>query len=277
MKRKRFAGRWGSRAALILICVLMMFPFFWIIVGSVEPLRDVLSNPPHFWPTHFQWSNFPRAWEAAPFSTYYRNSIVVTTAIVCGQVVTCSLAAYALTFMRLRWRPALFFLILVALMVPGQVSIIPVFVEMHAIGWINTLQVLIVPFFGSAFGIFLLRQAFTNVPNSLIEAARLDGASHWKTLYRIVVPNTRPAIWTLIILNAIFHYNDLFWPLMFTNSTGVRTLPVGLALFFQSEGGALTPWNLMMAASVFIVVPLFVLYIVGQRYLVRGVVSSGIK
>ncbi len=276
MRRKRRLHRWLVRCALIAVTILVVFPFFWILVGSLEPLRNVLSNPPHFLPIPPRWSNYPRAWAAAPFGTYYRNSIIVTTAIVAGQVVTCSMGAYALTFLRLRMRTLLFFLVIIGLMVPEQVSIVPVFLEMHDLGWINTYAALIVPFLGSAFGIFLLRQSFISIPPALVEAARMDGASHWRTLTRVVIPNARPALITLVILNAVFHYNDLFWPLMFTNTNSVRTLPVGLALFFASQGD-LTPWNLLMASDVFIVVPLFILFFVGQRYLVQGVATTGIK
>ncbi len=273
---RTYVGPNVARLVLILVAAAVIFPFYWILIGSVEPNNAVLVSPPHLWPVAVHLSNFVKAWRAAPFGIYYVNSLFVTSAIVFGQVITCALAAYALTFIRMPFKGLLFFLVLVGLMSPEQVSVVPVFLEMHDLGWINTYQALIIPFLGSAFGIFLLRQSFRSIPPSLIEAARIDGAPHWRTLVGIVVPNTRPAFITLIVLNSIFHYNDLFWPLMFTNTDNVRTLPIGLDMFFGSQEG-LVPWNQMMAADVFIVIPMFLLFFFAQRYLVEGVVSTGIK
>jgi len=133
-----------------------------------------------------------------------------------------------------------------------------------------------VPFLASAFGIFLLRQSFLRVPRPLIEASRLDGASHLDILFRIIVPLSRPGFITLIVLNFIWHYNDFFWPLIMTNSDDYRTLPVGLAMFIQS-GEGLVPWNQLMAADIFTVIPLFIIFFVAQRYLVNGLLASGLK
>src|ERR671937_2847346 len=146
-----------SRLLLIVICASVAFPFFWIAVNSLQPLSLVLDTPPHFWPAQPQWHNYPDAWHAEPFGQFYVNSIVVSTAIIVGQVITCALAAYALSWVDLPLKGVLFFLILVALMVPEQLIVVPVFLELHAVNWINSYQALIVPFLASAFGIFLLR------------------------------------------------------------------------------------------------------------------------
>lgn len=265
-----------SRLMLVVICLAVAFPFFWIAVNSLQPLADVLATPPHFWPAQPQWHNYPDAWHAEPFGQFYINSLVVNTAIIVGQVLTCALAAYGLSWIDFPFKNALFFLILVALMVPEQLIIVPVFLELHAVQWINTYQALIVPFLTSAFGIFLLRQSFLRVPRALVEAARIDGASHPWVLIRIVAPLSLPGFITLIVLNFIWHYNDFFWPLIMTNSDQFRTLPVGLAMFVQS-GEGLVPWNQLMAADIFTVAPLFVIFFVAQRYLVNGIVSSGLK
>lgn len=265
-----------SRLLLIIICASVAFPFFWIAVNSLQPLSLVLATPPHFWPAQPHWHNYADAWHAEPFGQFYVNSIVVSTAIIVGQVITCALAAYALSWVDLPLKGVLFFLILVALMVPEQLIVVPVFLELHAVNWINSYQALIVPFLTSAFGIFLLRQSFLRVPRALVEAARIDGASHLWVLLRVVAPLSLPGFITLIVLNFIWHYNDFFWPLIMTNTDQYRTLPVGLAMFVQS-GEGLVPWNQLMAADIFSVIPLFVIFFVAQRYLVNGIVSSGLK
>jgi multiple sugar transport system permease protein/sn-glycerol 3-phosphate transport system permease protein len=265
-----------SRLLLVIICASVAFPFFWIAVNSPQPLSLVLATPPHVWPAQPQWHNYGDAWHAEPFGQFYVNSIVVSTAIIVGQVITCALAAYALSWVDLPLKGVLFFLILVALMVPEQLIVVPVFLELHAVNWINSYQALIVPFLASAFGIFLLRQSFLRVPRALVEAARIDGASHLWVLLRVVAPLSLPGFITLIVLNFIWHYNDFFWPLIMTNTDQYRTLPVGLAMFVQS-GEGLVPWNQLMAADIFSVIPLFVIFFVAQRYLVNGIVSSGLK
>jgi multiple sugar transport system permease protein/sn-glycerol 3-phosphate transport system permease protein len=275
-RRRSLLRRSLSRLLLIVICASVAFPFFWIAVNSLQPLSLVLATPPHFWPAQPQWHNYADAWHAEPFGQFYVNSIVVSTAIIVGQVITCALAAYALSWVDLPFKGVLFFLILVALMVPEQLIVVPVFLELHAVNWINSYQALIVPFLASAFGIFLLRQSFLRVPRALVEAARIDGASHLWVLLRVVAPLSLPGFITLIVLNFIWHYNDFFWPLIMTNSNQYRTLPVGLAMFVQS-GEGLVPWNQLMAADIFSVIPLFVIFFVAQRYLVNGIVSSGLK
>ena len=275
-RRRSLLRRSLSRLLLIVICASVAFPFFWIAVNSLQPLALVLATPPHFWPAQPHWHNYADAWHAEPFGQFYVNSIVVSTAIIVGQVITCALAAYALSWVDLPFKGVLFFLILVALMVPEQLIVVPVFLELHAVNWINSYQALIVPFLTSAFGIFLLRQSFLRVPRALVEAARIDGASHFWVLLRVVAPLSLPGFITLIVLNFIWHYNDFFWPLIMTNTDQYRTLPVGLAMFVQS-GEGLVPWNQLMAADIFSVIPLFVIFFVAQRYLVNGIVSSGLK
>jgi len=275
-RARTWRQRLPARLLLVAICASVAFPFFWILVNSLQPAAAVFATPPRFWPTHPQWRNYPDAWGAEPFGQFYVNSLLVSTAIIAGQVVTSGLAAYALSWVEFRLKGAVFFLILVALMIPEQLIVVPVFLELHTVNWINTYQALIVPFLASAFGIFLLRQSFLRVPRPLIEAARLDGASHLQVFARVVAPLSLPGFITLIVLNFIWHYNDFFWPLIMTNSDQYRTLPVGLAMFVQS-GEGLVPWNQLMAADIFTAIPLFVIFLVAQRYLVNGIVSSGLK
>lgn len=207
----------------------------------------------------------------------YINSIVVAGGIILGQLFTTAMGAYALTRIEFRGRRAVFMVILSTMMVPIQLTFIPAFLILSRLNWIDTYQALIVPFIASGFGIFLLRQSFMQVPMALIDAARMDGASHWAILRHVMVPLARPAIITLAVLNFVFHYNQFFWPLIVTNSNDMRTLPVGLASMVLSSGTGGTQWNQLMAADVFTLVPLIALFSLGQKYLTQTPMTAGVK
>jgi multiple sugar transport system permease protein/sn-glycerol 3-phosphate transport system permease protein len=197
--------------------------------------------------------------------------------IIAGQIVTSSLAAYALTQLRFRGRGLVFLFIISTMLVPIQATFIPAYIILSRLHWINTYWALIVPFVGSGFGVFLMRQAFLVVPPSLVDAARIDGAGHWTILTRILLPLARPAVIALAALSFVFHYNDFFWPLIVTNTSAMRTLPVGLATMILTEGSKGTQWNHVMAADVFTVAPILVGFFFLQRYLVPTSLLSGGK
>lgn len=266
-----------SYVVLAGVSLVILVPIWWILVSAVSPLHALFSATPVLWPATVQWGNFGRAWHAAPFAIYYLNSLWVNAVIVGLQLTTSSLAAYAFVFTRFAGQRLLFGLVVGAMMIPAQATFIVNFLTLRDVNWVNTYQALIVPFVGSAFGIFLLRQAFLSIPHELIEAMRVDGAGHLRTLWSLVLPNARPALITLAILNYVFHFNSLFWPLVITNSDQFRVLPVGLSMFLQQEGGSGIQWNLMMAADVFSLLPMILLFLVGQRYIVKGVAASGLK
>lgn len=253
-------------------------PLLWMASMALQDLAAVYSYPPHLIPKDPQWQNFAQAWKAQPFAVFYFNSVVVSTSIIIGQLITVSMAAYALTQLHFPGREKLFLLILATMMVPAQVTFIPAFLVLKQLDWINTYQALIVPFLTSAFGIFLIRQSFLRVPQSLIDAARIDGAGHLRILWNVMVPLSRPALLTMVLLNFVWHYNDFFWPLVVTNSVDMRTLPIGLATFVQTQGsGEGTPWHLIMAADLFTVAPMILLYFIGQRFITQGALTSGMK
>jgi multiple sugar transport system permease protein len=196
---------------------------------------------------------------------------VLTTA---GQVLTSAMAAYAFARMEWRGRNAVFVLYLITLMVPSQVTIVPLFIFMRLLGWVNTYQALILPGLFSAFGTFLLRQSFMGIPRELEEAAVLDGASHWTVFRRVVLPLSGPALATLTVFSFMGSWNAYLWPLFVARDNTIFTLPVGLA---QLHGQYLTQWNLVMAGAVISIIPILVVYLFAQKAFVRGVALTGIK
>ncbi len=262
---------------LLLAAVLIAVPFVWLVSLSLQEPQAVFRYPPRFVPERFVWSSYPDAWRALPFGRMYLNSVLTSGLIVLGQVVTSCLAAYGLTQLRFRGRHLAFLVIISTMMVPVQATFIPAYVIVSRLGWVDTYWALVVPFVASGFGVFLMRQAFLVVPKALVEAARIDGAGHWTILTRILIPLARPAIVTLAALSFTFHYNVFFWPLIVTNSARMRTLPVGLATMILPEGSHGTQWNQVMAADVFTIVPLLVVFVLLQRHLAPTSLTAGVK
>ncbi|WEG13509.1 carbohydrate ABC transporter permease [Pullulanibacillus sp. KACC 23026] len=266
-----------GHALLIIACASILIPIYWMIVSAFEPNSDILSTTPHFFPSHFAPGNLLTALKAQPFGRFFLNSCIMSALIVFCQVVTSSLAAYALVFIPMHRSKGWFFLILLAMMIPMQATFIPVYLILSKVHLINTYMGLVLPFAGSAFGIFLLRQGFVSVPKAIVHAARIDGASEWRILGTIVLPNAKPIIITLVLLNFVFHYNDLFWPLISTNAANMRVVPVALSYFLSQEPGQTLQWNLLMAADLVTILPALALFLLGQRYIVRGIMSSAVK
>lgn len=269
---------WMVYALLVPIAVVIIVPIWSVMVASVSPLSSIQSGSLLLWPTSFHFGNFARAWKAEPFGRFYLNSVFVTIAIVVLQLTTSSLAAYAFVFVRFRLSKLLFTLVVAAMFIPLQATFVASYVLMADFHWVNSYQALIVPFAASAFGIFLLTQSFRAFPSDLIECARVDGASHVRAMWSIVLPNMKPALATLAVLNFVFHFNYFFWPLVVTTSNAYRVLPVGLTMMLsQASSGRSVPWNLMMAADLFMIVPLVLIFVVAQRVMVRGFMYAGLR
>lgn len=265
----------ASYALLTIAAALCLAPVYWMIRTSLMPTNNLLSSA--LWPAHPAWSNFAAAWRAQPFLLYLWNSVFTNGAIVALQVMTSSLAAYALVFIPLRGKRWLFFAVLVAMMVPMQATFVPVYTMLSAVHLINTYGALILPYAGSAFGIFLMRQGFLTLPRDIVDAARVDGASEWWILTRVVLPNSKPTVVTLVLLNFVYHYNSLFWPLVATNSTNMRVVPVALSYFLTQDAGQTLQWNYAMAFDIFAIAPVVILFLIGQRYFVQGVAQTAVK
>ncbi|WP_018130287.1 carbohydrate ABC transporter permease [Effusibacillus pohliae] len=259
----------------VVVSLIFLFPFAWLVLTSMKSLGEAVVFPPKWLPSTVHWENFVQAWQSGPFITYFFNSLLVTLAILFLQLVTGVPAAYAFARYQFKGSKVLFGLTLIALMIPPQITFLPVFIQMSGWGLINTYVPLILPYAASAFGIFLLRQAFMQVPEEVLEAARLDQASEWKIMWKIMVPMARPVLVTFGLFSFIYHWNDYFWPLVMTNQDLVRTLPVGIARLKASEGGV--AWNIVMAGNMILVVPILIVYLIAQRQIIKAFVYSSVK
>ncbi|TYR73442.1 carbohydrate ABC transporter permease [Rossellomorea vietnamensis] len=259
---------------LILGSLLMLLPFIWMISTSLKSSGEVMTMPPVWIPGEFKWENYAAAWAMAPFAQYTVNSIIVTVLTTIGELITTILAAYAFSRINFYGRDIVFAVLLGTMMVPGEVLLIPNFVTLSNLGWIDQYEALIVPWLASIFAIFLLRQFFLGIPQELSYAAKIDGCSNFRFLWMIMVPLAKPALITIALLKAIGSWNAFLWPLIVTQSKEMRTLPVGLTSFSTEAG---TVYELLMAASTMIILPMIVLYLILQKYIIEGVARSGIK
>jgi multiple sugar transport system permease protein len=260
---------------LSLGAVLMLFPFLWMISTSLmTPAEINAQNPRVLIPSVLQWENFARAMEVAPFDRFFINSVIVTVIGTVGELITTVLAAFAFSKMTFWGKDILFALLLGTMMVPNEVLLIPNFVTMANLGLIDTLHAIYMPWLASVFSIFLIRQFFMGIPKQLSFAAKVDGCSDFKFLWYVMIPLAKPALITMTLLTVINSWNAFTWPLLVTLTRDTRTLPVGLAMF---RGEAGTFFELIMAASVVTVIPMIILFIILQKYVVAGVARSGIK
>ncbi|NPV46664.1 MAG: carbohydrate ABC transporter permease [Armatimonadetes bacterium] len=264
--------RGAGYVVLALTALTMMLPFLWMVSTSLKPLSEVQSG--HFLPQEWRPENYLEVITKVPFGRYYFNSVFVALWVTFGQVLTSALAAYAFSRLRWAWRDRVFLLYLGTLMVPGLVTLIPNYWVLTELRLINTYTVLILPACFSAYGTFLLRQFMLTIPASLDESAEIDGASHWCIFWDIVMPLARPGLVVLAIFTFMGNYQSFFWPLVMVKDEYLRTLPIGL-LFFDSSYGRET--TLLMAASVMAMLPLIALFVVGQRFFVRGIQLGAVK
>ncbi len=264
----------GLYAILLPAGLFALVPFAWMLATSLKPNDHLLAIPPELWPAGATLASYQRVWQAFPIPQFFVNSAIVAIGVTLGQLLTCSLAAYA--FARLHWRgrEVVFLLYLVTLMVPFQVTVTPLFILMRTLNWVNTYQGLIAPSGFSAFGTFLLRQFFLTLPRDLEEAAFLDGASHLTVYRRILLPLSVPGLATLAVFAFMGAWNGFLWPLVVVKDQRLMTLPLGLATL---QGQFTTEWNLVMAGAVISVLPMLILYLFAQRTFQKGVVLSGLK
>ena len=255
--------------------LLMVIPFLWMVSTSLKTTAQSMAFPPEWWPAPFVWGNYARIWDFMPFFTFLLNSVKIAFFVVCGQLLTCSLAGYAFAKLRFPGRRALFLVLLSTMMIPAEVTLIPVFVIMKSLGWLNTHYSLIVPaFFGSVFGTFLLRQFFLTLPNDLEDAARIDGCSPFGIYWRIMLPLAKPSLATLAIFTFMGTWNDFMRPLIYLSDMDKMTLPVGLALISNHQDIRIP---LIMAGAMLSLLPILVFYVCGQKYFVRGIALTGMK
>ena len=275
-QQQEFLGNLFAWTILGLGGAAMMVPFLWMVFTSLKSTAEIYVYPPRFLPDSWLWSNYVKAWTLLPFPIFFRNSAIVATSVVLGQLFTCSLAGYSFGRLRYPGRDRLFFLYLATMMIPFAVIMIPLYVQMRWMGWVDTLWPLIVPAIFTPWGTFMMRQFMTTLPRELEDAARIDGASFFRIYRTIILPLTKPALATLGIFTFLGSWNNFLWPLIIISSLNLKTIPLGMTAF-QSRMPMKTPWELVMAAATFAILPILVAFIFGQKYYVQGIVTSGIK
>ena len=274
---------WLTQFALIGLSIFFLLPLIWMIVTAVKPLDETMKTPPVWIPSKLLIGNFSEAFAYnskdlgyVPFLVYGKNTLFVTILAVIGSVISNSLVAYS--FARIPWRGRewLFGITLATMMVPGPVLMVPMYALFKDFGWIGTFRPLWVPsFFGSAFNIFLLRQFLRTIPMELSEAAKIDGASEWRTFIDVIIPLTRPALVVIAIFTFLWAWNDFMGPLLYLTDQQTFTLSMGLQ-FFQSQHTG-TPWNLLMAASLIVIAPVIVVFFFAQKVFIKGIATTGLK
>ena len=231
---------------------------------------------PASFPEVIRWSNYLDAWQAVPFGRFFANSLFVAVATTVAVIVTSSMAGYSFARLRYPGRDLIFLAYLGTIMIPFPVLIIPLFILMRQIGLVDTLPGLILPAAFTAWGTFLMRQFMLSIPREIEEAARMDGASFWRIYAQIIMPLSRPVVATLGIFTFLASWNEFLWPLIMISSVESKTLPLGLTMF-QAQIPIKTPWQLVMAAATFSVLPVLIVFILGQKYYVRGIATTGLK
>jgi len=253
----------------------MVAPFVWMVLSSLKDFTEMFVVPPRWLPADPQWNNYPESWTALPFGRAYLNSFLVASTVTAATLLTCSMAGYAFAKLRFPLSNVLFVAFLATMMVPQQVTIMPLYLLMRSLGLIDSLLAIIVPFsLFNAFGVFLMRQFIKGIPRELEEAALIDGAGYWTVYWRIILPLTKAPLAALGIFTFLFQWNNFFHPLIFLNSTEKFTVPL---LLNQFKGQYITDYTLMLAGSAIAIVPVLIVYVMGQRYIIEGVSVTGLK
>lgn len=279
-KGKRILKRTVIYAILTLGAVTMILPFIWMLSTSLKSYSSVFIfniSDIQWIPNPIYWKNYIDVWKVVPFARFYLNSLFVTSCVTFGQVATSALAAYAFARLRFPGRDKIFFAYLATMMIPGSVTLIPVFALMRVFGWIDSYKALILPAIFTAYGTFLLRQFFITIPRDLEDAAKIDGCNLWGIFWNVILPLSKTALATLTIFVALGNWVSFMWPLLVTNSIEKRTLPIGLAYFQELYQYAQPNWGLLMAGSVIATIPLILIFMFNQRFFVEGIKLTGMK
>ena len=272
--RKQTLVKGLEKGICILVMLIVLIPFIWMVSMAFKTDAEILSFPPTFFPKEITWKHMISKWNRIPLMTYIKNTIIFAVGVAFVSVMIDSLAGYAFARIRFKGRNVLFSLILLTMMVPFQVTMIPLYIETYKFGLLNTFVGLILPRAATAYGIFFMRSFFLGLPKDLEEAARIDGLNEFGIYVKIMLPLCKSAFITLFIFVLMGNWNDLLYPMMMTSSTNMRTLPAGLAMFV---GEGLTEVGPSMAGAFISMLPLFILYCFAQKYFVQGIAVSGMK
>ena len=259
---------------VFLAALVALFPFYWMFVTAVKPVEEIFEFPPKLWPGEFIWSNFATALSRADFGRYFRNSFIVTFTSTAITVSINLLAGFAFAKYKFRFKEFFFLIVLSTLMIPLQVTMIPNFIIATKLGIRNTLWGIIIPPCAEAFGLFMARQFISDIPDELLEAGRIDGATEFTIFSRIILPNVKPLISVLVIFTVMWRWNDLQWPLILISNEKYYTVQLGLSML---NGAQYVNWNDMMSASLISTLPVLVVFLIFQKEFVQGMASSGIK
>ncbi|WP_437914319.1 carbohydrate ABC transporter permease [Sorangium sp. So ce302] len=260
-----------SDAVLVVVAIVWLGPYAWMTITSLKTLPEITRAPAYPLPQALQLGAYREVLQAVPVMRYFVNTVLMATAIALLQIALALPAGYALAKLRFVGRSAAFVLVLSCLLIPAQVTFVPVFTMLGSVGLVNTFGALILPFGVSALGTFLVRQALLSVPDEIIEAARMDGAGELRIVYLILGPMLRPTLSALFLFSFVFHYNDYFWPLVMTTDDQVRTLPLAIALL--REQGTGVRWHLVMAGNVILSLPVLLVFAAAQRQILRAVTA----
>lgn len=259
----------------LLVVFAFIFPFLWMFSVSLQSEKEISSIPITLIPEIPRWSNYVEAFQSGPFLLYLKNSVLVILGVVVLQMLIMVPAAYAFAKYEFKGKNICFGMVMIAFMVPGQLTFYPIYNMMSKAGLMNTLWPQIIPFMTNAFGIFLLRQYFMQISDELLESARLDNAGTLQIIYKIMLPMSKPALTSIILFSFVGHWNDYFWPLIITASTNVRPLTIGVAMLKNTEGA--TSWHYIMAGNMILVLPILIVYVFFSKYIVSSFTYSGIK
>ena len=261
---------------LILIAISMLYPFFAMVNLSFVPNEEIFSNAGKIFHTPLTVQNYKNVFEDIPLSTYFINSLIVALITTIGQVIIASMAGYAFARLNFKYRDVLFLIILITMLIPPQVNIIPLFFLMRELHLIDTYQALILPGLFGGFGVFMMRQYFLGLPKDLEESAKIDGCNPFETFFKIALPLAMPVVATLAIFTFVSSWNSFMWPLIVTNSEGMRTLPVGLAIF-KGSFREITLWGELLACSVICTIPVVGVFLLGKKYFINDILQGGVK
>ncbi|MDR6224605.1 carbohydrate ABC transporter permease [Desmospora profundinema] len=261
-------------AVLSILAILILYPIFYTFSSALMTPEEMDAYPPRWLPGSLYLDNLSTVNELVPVLQFIKNSFIVSTAVMIGQLVTASMAAYAFAFIPFKGRQLLFALFLSTMMIPWEVTVIPNYLTIREWGWLDSYPGLTVPFMATAFGTFLLRQFFLQLPRDLIDAAKIDGCGHWRIFVSLVLPLSRPAIGTLAVYAFLTTWNMYFWPLLITNSDSMRTVQIGISMLQWQE---MMSWNLVLAGVAMVLLPSLILLMLGLKQLVRGITAGAVK
>lgn len=261
-------------AVLSILAIFILYPIYYTFSSALMTPAELDAYPPRWFPGSFYLDNVLTVNELVPVFQFIKNSFIVSTVVMIGQLITASMAAYAFAFINFKGRNLLFALFLSTMMIPWEVTVIPNYITIREWGWLDSYAGLTVPFMATAFGTFLLRQFFLQLPRDLIDAAKIDGCGHWRIFFSLVLPLSRPAIGTLAVYAFLTTWNMYFWPLLITNSDSMRTVQIGISMLRWQE---MMSWGLVMAGVAMVLLPSLLLLVLGLKQLVRGITSGAVK